>query len=161
MFQIVRSYDELDMEQLMHVYEQSNLKYGGSRCRNGSRWEQLRIAEENLQEFVMDFMNIKGAMFATWSSEGRLTAVLRLEPYCDGYLLTGLETAVDDRRRGYASALMSTTLQHISGRVYSHVEKRNLPSVAVHKKVGFTIAAEYAKLLDGTVSQFYYTMIAN
>ena len=42
--------------------------------------------------------------------------------------------------------------------VYSHIEKRNTPSVELHLKCGFQFYRDYAKYLDGTVTHNSCTM---
>ena len=87
-------------------------------------------------------------------SEGKYICALRLEPYCDGLLLEALETAPAYRRRGYAEKLILAAIAHFAGKkLYSHVSKRNVPSLCVHEKCGFRRILEYAVYIDGSVNQ--------
>ena len=90
-------------------------------------------------------------------------AALRIEPYCDGLLLTGLETAPEEREKGYATQLLSAVLEYLrvssKSIVYSHVIKNNPASLAVHKKCGFVKHLDYAVYVDDSVSQNAYTLI--
>ena len=98
-----------------------------------------------------------------WISGGRYIAALRVEPYRDGYLITGLETAPDARRKGYATKLLQGVIAHLKDEgkvpVYSHVDKGNHASMAVHKKCGFQILYDYGVYLDGSVFQTSYTLV--
>ncbi len=96
-----------------------------------------------------------------WTADGAYVSVLRLEPYVDGYLLTGLETAPAARGKGYATMLMRAMLDIFPERIYSHVQMKNTASLALHQNVGFKILYDYAHLLDGTVSRNYYTLVVH
>ena len=43
-------------------------------------------------------------------------------------------------------------------RIYSHVSKKNAPSLAVHKKCGFRQVLDYAKYIDGSVARNAVTL---
>ena len=94
-------------------------------------------------------------MCAVWAPEGAYQAVLRLEPYADGLLLSGLETAPGSRRRGFAKALIEAVVEKLDNDgktiVYSHVDKQNFASLAVHASCGFERTKEYAVYSDGSV----------
>ena len=157
MLQLLDAYSQMNMPQVLAVYEESNLRFGAEVCAAGSRWEQLRLGEENLRDYFRDFFRQKGACLATWTGDGQVVSVARLEPLDDGLLLTGLETLPAFRGRGYATMLLTETCRRFR-RIYSHVRKDNLPSLAVHKKAGFTVTQTFAKLLDGSVSHAYVTL---
>ena len=44
-------------------------------------------------------------------------------------------------------------------RIYSHVEKNNLPSIALHEKCGFVRHLDYGRMLDGSVLHKYWTFL--
>ena len=99
------------------------------------------------------FFPTDGVVYAIWEAEGRYVSALRLEPYRDGLLLEALETAPDQRRKGYGRRLILSVLEQFPGvKIYSHVHKRNLPSLAIHEKCGFRRISEQAVYIDGSVN---------
>jgi ribosomal protein S18 acetylase RimI-like enzyme len=76
-----------------------------------------------------------------------------LEPYRDGLLVEALETAPGYRRRGYAEALLRQVLGSFAGKkIYSHVDKTNIPSLRLHEKCGFSRISECAAYIDGSIN---------
>ena len=65
--------------------------------------------------------------------------------------MTALETAPGQRRKGYAFRLLGAVLGTLDGPVYSHVVKSNLPSLALHERLGFRRIQESALYLDGSL----------
>jgi len=90
---------------------------------------------------------------------------VRFEPYRDGLLLEALETAPDERNKGYAKQLLSDGLAYLRKRgsmtVYSHIHKKNKASVSVHTACGFRPISNCAVFIDGSVSGEYLTYCAN
>lgn len=158
MLQIFDSLAQLNMFELLQVYEESNLRQGTADAPQVSKWEQLRIGETYMREYLMDFLKSPGTKIAVWSAEGVYASALRLEKYQDGYLVTGLETAPAARGKGYATKLLVQTAVLIGDKLYSHIMASNHASVSAHKKAGFHIVSDYARLLDGSVSRDYYTL---
>lgn len=148
----------LDMNQMTKVYRESIEKERGFDFGYGS---------QPLQDFEdywrYEFFSVLGASCAVWELDGNYVSVLRLEPYRDGLLITGLETAPEYRSKGMATNLLSDVIQRLKaaggGRLYSHVERRNKPSVCVHKSCGFCLLTDHAVFLDGSVSQSYDTYV--
>ena len=119
--------------------------------------ERDRIGDERaVYEFFLDFFTQKDAFCAAWVTEVGLCSVLRIQSYLDGVLLTGVETAPQQRGRGYAYALMCAVLEKLRQRgvrkVYSHVDRKNAPSMKLHEKCGFYKLRDTARLLDGSVT---------
>ena len=158
MLRIVDSFSKLNMDELLAVYEQRNLEYGRSVAPSGSQWEQLRWGEDHMRQYLMDFLNEVDTRLALWYAEDACVAALRLEVYSDGYLVSGLETAPNARRRGYGTSLLLAVAKWFPEPIYSHVSKRNHGSLSVHKAAGFVVSCDHARLLDGTVSQNYFTL---
>ena len=102
------------------------------------------------------------AFYAVWVEESVYKSAARFCPYKDGYLLHSLETAPNNRRKGYACLIVTQALEHLKASgckmVYSHVEKRNKASLALHRKCGFEIISDSATYLDGTVTQYSNTL---
>ena len=95
-------------------------------------------------------------------SEGRYKAALRMEPYTDGVLLEALSTMPGERRKGYAYMLVTEVQKYLLTLpykvVYSHIHKKNLPSLQLHNKCGFQMFSDSARYIDGTVTQKSCTM---
>jgi len=158
MLKIFTSISQLNTDQLLSVYKQSNSENGRRVYRELETTEQIRLAEEAFLSYLReDFFAIHGSFCAVWVSDGAYKSVLRMEPYKDGLLLTALETAPEARRKGYAFALLTHSLEYAQTLgykyIYSHVEKRNIASLGSHYKCGFRRVADSAVYIDGTVTQ--------
>ena len=158
MLKIIKSMSELDIEQLMAVYAQTNETYSTRSYPDASLLERRRRTENTMLSYLReDFFRRKGSFYAVWQCGGVYRSALRLEVYADGYLITSLETAPEARRMGYAYALLQAVLSYLceSGcpAVYAHIEKRNVASLRLHEKCGFAIISDSASYIDGTVTQ--------
>ena len=144
---LARSLRELQFSQLMEVYIEGNLE----KAEDGL---SLLEAEQAFYQYLKeDFFTVSGAVYYVWMEQGRYVSALRLEPYKDGLLLEGLETAPEQRRKGYAEALIRGMLAVEQTRpIYSHVDKNNTASLAVHERCGFRRAAGYAAYIDGSIN---------
>lgn len=153
----IRSVRELDFPMLMEVYVEGNRENGADNYPQLSAEQQLLQAEQDFYAFLREFFSVEGSVYAVWQAEGKYASALRLEPYRDGYLLEALETAPELRRRGYARQLILAVLETVcrekGATVYSHVHKKNVPSLAVHKACGFERILEHAVYIDGSVTQ--------
>lgn len=163
MLSIARRMSELSFEQLMEVYREGNEENGRILAPLDSRERQLRLAEEDFRAYLLEsFFPVSGAMYTMWSVDGKYVSALRLEPYRDGLLLEALETAPGQRGRGYAASLIRSVQELLAGggsfRLYSHVSRKNLPSLKTHRRCGFQVISDFAEYLDGTVDACAYTM---
>lgn len=162
MFTVIQSLGRLSFESICTVYSQSLQEQAVEHYPFLEKSVQQVEARQDFYSFLSDFLKQDDCLLMLWSVEGRYTCALRTEPYRGGFLLTGLETAPGDRRKGYARMLLQHTLSYLqencSGTVYSHVRKNNLPSMNAHLSVGFTITKDLARLLDGSVDTSYYTL---
>lgn len=160
MLLVVNTIDVLDFEELKRVYS-SSLQKDGAAVRKWETPENQRLyAERVFFQYLHDvFFETPGAFYAIWLESGKYVSALRMEPYEDGMLVEGLETAPNCRGQGYASRLLKAVLYQMSHRVYSHVEKSNRSSLAVHYGCGFLPYKDSAVLLDGTVSSRICTLI--
>lgn len=146
---------QIRFAELMEVYTDSNLE----KASRGSGYPAgfaLQMAEQDHRQYLQDvFFPTEGAILAIWEEKGRYVSALRLEPYKDGLLLAGLETAPDRRKMGYAVLLIQAVLGHLgkqgSVKVYSHVDKKNIPSRKTHEKCGFQMISDRAVYIDGSV----------
>ena len=163
MLQIITSIQQLDFGQLMTVYRQSNSKLEESCYPKLDAVERRLEAEQDQYAFVRDFLRMPDAFIAVWSIEGTYQAALRAEPYSDGLLLEGVETAPDSRRQGFAKRLVRETVKYLAERgncrIYSHISKRNIPSIALHESCGFLKLYDHAVFVDGSVDHRTYTYI--
>ena len=145
MLKIFSSAVDLDIEQLLSVYEE---------------WDLDRL--EFLNYLFDEFFRQKDSFVAVWAPQGRYKAALRIEPYDDGVLLEALSTAPDARRKGYGYKLVTEVQKYLSNLqyslIYSHIHKKNIPSMELHKKCGFQIFSDSASYIDGTVTQNSFTM---
>lgn len=163
MLKIINTMSRLNEAQLMAVYYEGNVANGAEMFSEYSPSQQLLLAENAFLSYLReDFFTHSGTVYAVWEVDGRYRAALRLEPYRDGLLLEALETAPDDRRKGYAYSLIKSVLDYLGSLdykyVYSHVGKHNTPSLGIHKKCGFEIISDSAVYIDGTVTQKSYTL---
>lgn len=167
MLAVFRSMRDLRFGELMKVYEQSNLEQGRLKFPQESEGRQLALAEQECYGYLRQcFFTLPEAAVCVWQVEGRYVCALRLEPWKDGMLLTGLETAPEERGKGYACALICAAQEYLSrqgkGKLYSHISKGNAASIHVHEKCGFRKIRDHAVFLDGSVgrksSTFLYEM---
>ena len=155
MLVVISSMRELRFGELMSVYEQSNQELGHRQWSHETRDRQLALAEQNFYDYLRQcFFRISGAVYCIWLEGGHYVSALRLEPWKDGLLLTGLETAPAQRKKGYALDLLWSVqvylVQRGTVRLYSHISNRNAASIAVHEKCGFRKLSDYAAYIDGS-----------
>ena len=144
---------EIDIPQFMKTCREANIEKGKRDYPYFSAYDQLQIVEDHLTEYLIESMREGTLRCAVWAPEGKYKAVLRLEKYRDGYLIAGLATAVNERHKGYASALLHSLLAALPHTVfYSHIEDGNFISVRLHEKCGFVKIRDTAVFIDGTVS---------
>lgn len=139
---------QLSFSSLMEVYRERNLIRASFR-----EGPELLAREQEFYSYLQRvFFATPGARYAVWQEDGHYTSACRLEPYRDGLILAGLETAPDHRRRGYALRLVQAVQDTLPDgtRLYSHVDKHNAASLGVHEKAGFCRIAESAVYLDGS-----------
>ena len=153
MLQWYRSVKELDFRRLMSVYEEGNLENAADRYPHLPQLQGLVQAEQDFYQYLREiFFPTEGAVYAVWEESGVYVSALRLEPYRDGLLLSALETAPCYRRQGYAKKLVTAVLDQLPDKsIYSHVSKRNAPSLRTHEACGFQRILDHAVYLDGSV----------
>lgn len=151
---------ELDFDALMGIYWEANREKALNNYPNMELQAAHNRAEQDFYDYLRDdFFTQKGARYAVWVTEGEYMSALCLEPWEDGLLLEALETRPDHRKKGYAKALIHAVQDSLPNiPVYSHVNKRNSPSLATHKSCGFQIIKDSVRYLDGTVSAHGYTL---
>jgi len=152
MLYIVRSGRDLDFRQLMDVYEESNRQWAREHYPYLSESEQILRTEQDMYENLRCFFLDRASFYAIWEQDGSYVSAVRFEPYKDGMLLEALETKPAERKRGYAKQLVTAVLDQMHGKIYSHVDKHNHASLAVHKACGFAEISDYSVCVDGSVS---------
>ncbi len=156
MIKIHRDASALPYGAVMEIYH-DDLLLSGKRD-----YPDLTISE-SLHEAQQDFYGYLTEEF--FSSEGAFIAILedkaslRIEPYLDGFLLTGMSVAPAFRRRGYAKTLLGYVVSLLPGgsKLYSHVDKQNIPSVGLHRDFGFSVEQDGAQMLDGSFLHNFWT----
>ena len=162
MLVICRKLQQLRFGQLMAVYEEGNRENAMDFFPDLSAGEQILRAEREFYQYLRDdFFQAEDAAYFCWQAGDVYVSALRLEKYRDGLLLEALETMPGKRGRGYASALVRAVQQlpELAGRkIYSHVGKRNEPSLRTHRACGFEIISDRAAYVDGSVNDRCYTL---
>lgn len=162
MLKIIKRLDQLDIKQLMTVYEETNQINGARAYRKLPNNLQILYAEQDLYAYLKEFLAVKGSMYAVWAPDGIYKAALRIEQYFDGLIITGLETAPNSRQKGYATALIQEVIGYLKmncpGRLYSHVEKSNYASLRLHQNFGFKVISDTAIYIDGSFHSDVYTL---
>ena len=154
MLLIGKSMRDLNFAMLMQVYEEGNRENGLDNWPELPEGQRMLLAEGDFYQYLREvFFAAQGSEYCIWVENGQYVSALRLERYRDGLLLEALETAPGERRRGYAGKLIRAVTERCGGsRIYSHVGKQNIPSLAIHEKCGFRRILEYAVYVDGSVN---------
>ena len=157
---LAHSIRELRFGDLMEVYEDSNREKAGD-WPNLPPMFALQLAEQDHREYLQDvFFRTPGAVLALWEENGTYVSALRLEPYKDGLLLNALETAPIHRKKGYAARLIRAVQENMGNvKIYSHVNKRNVPSLKTHEACGFRVISDCAVFLSGSVDYRSCTLL--
>lgn len=166
MLLLFRSLKDLDFSQLMDVYGESNEENARMFFPREEESQRIILAQQQFYLFLREvFFKTKEAFYAVWMSEGRYKAALRVEPFCDGVLLEALETAPEERRKGYAKELLCAVMRTLADcqtkKLYSHVSRSNTPSMRLHEACGFREVLDYAVYIDGSVSRNACTLCAD
>ncbi len=155
MFQVITSVKQLKFGQLCKVYADELIRDGRRNYPNLNANMQVLEAEQDFYYFYKDFLEKMRGYCFVWQIDGVYQSALRIEPYQDGVILTGLQTAPESRRKGCAKALLERTLIYLSEQgiqqVYSHIRNDNLASLKLHLAAGFLKISDYAVYLDGSV----------
>ncbi len=152
MLHIAHSMAQLNFSKLMNVYIEGNRENAVDRYPDLPEGQGILQAEQDFYQYLRyDFFSVFGAYYAVLQENGEYISALRIEPYKDGVLLTGLETSPKHRNKGYAEMLVRQALSK-EKKVYSHVGKQNAASLRVHEKCGFTRIWDRAVYIDGSVN---------
>lgn len=160
---IARNPGQLSFGKLMEVYREANQEHGREIAPGEPEERQIALSEQDFYAYLHDsFFTRPDAVYCILEENKRYVSALRLEPYMDGLLLEALETAPNQRQKGYAVQLIQAAQQMLeqqgSVRIYSHVSKKNNPSLKAHFHCGFEIIRDYAAYIDGSVNDRAYTL---
>ena len=158
MLRIAKKLNQLSFAALMEVYLDANREHGAALAPGEPEARQIQVSEERFYSYLHDdFFAHPGAFYCVWEENGKYVSALRLEPYRDGLLLEALETAPDQRGKGYAVRLIQAVQKYLSEqgtvRIYSHVDKKNEASLRTHRRCGFEAFLDYAAFIDGSVNR--------
>lgn len=161
MLQIAHKMKELSFGALMEIYRESNEENAEDFWPHEPPECRMALAEQDFYDYLSrTFFAVPGAFCALWEEGGCYVSALRMEPYQDGFLLEALETAPDQRRKGYARELIRAVLKTMDhGKIYSHVSKRNVASLRTHETCGFRKILDHAVYADGSVLTGSVTMM--
>ena len=160
---IIHTLTELSFSKLMEVYLEGNLENGAASYPHLSSAEQLLSAEQDFYQYLKQvFFKQQNSFYSVWNERGKYCSALRVEPYLDGYLVCAVETAPELRNQGFATKLVEGVISYLSersgGMLYSHVSKKNTPSLRLHEKCGFQTVMDHARYTDGSVLPNLYTL---
>ena len=159
MLRLADKFHKLNFGHLMTVYEEGNLENAREFFAHLPEEQWLMQAEQAFYQYLTEvFFPTPGAVYAIWEENGEYVSALRLEPFGDGLLLEALETAPRHRRQGYGEKLMRAVSAEFPGKIYSHISKRNAPSLAIHKKCGFVQVLDHARYIDGSIAHNAVTL---
>lgn len=158
MLKVFQKMKNVPFSDLKAIYSQSLSE--SARQEYGHRHDGLLQAENDFYDYLRSvFFQTEGAMLCLWYVDDKPVSALRLEPYHDGMLLTGLETDPQNRGLGYASMLVAAAMDFVCANttVYAHIDCANRSSIRVHKKCGFEKITNFSVFLDGSVSNKAHT----
>ena len=145
------------MKMLASVYEESNKENAKRDGHSGLSNISFLEAEMDFYDYMSYFLQDQNSFLAIWAENDQYLSAVRIEPYSDGVLLSGLETILAERRKGYAGRLLQELMIYLKGRdvhkVYSHIKRSNTGSISVHMRCGFDRCLDYAKCIDGSILQ--------
>lgn len=145
MLRRISSLSETDGAELMAVYRESN--------RENAAWfapgaptpeEGLRRTEAGFLTWLREeFLPLEENALWVWEENGIPLSALRLTQM-EGFLwLEALETRPDRRGQGYGERLLHALETELARRggasIRSCVSRANIPSLALHRKAGFTV----------------------
>lgn len=154
MLKWIEDINQLSFYNLMQIYTETNLKDVEFNYPYLHGNEALFCVESSFYHFLNDvFFKTKGAKYAIWIQNNKWVSALRLEPFVDGMLISGLETHPDHRNCGYAKYLLNGVISQMNSglKVYAHIDPNNLASIAVHTRCGFNKISSCSHMLNGNI----------
>ena len=157
----IRRFEDFNFPALMALYREGNEENGAIFYPLEPLQTQLALAEQAFRTYLAnDFFSKENVRYCIWHEGETYLSALRLEPFRDGLLLEALETHPDHRRKGYAKQLIRSVFSQLptGTRIYSYVDKENVPSLAAHFACGFSILLDHAVQPDGEFCIHEYTL---
>ena len=145
----ITNYHDLDKRRLMDVYAESNLEntdyFYPDEADKGAAVQRV---EDGFLDFLKnDFFEKAEASYWIQEADDVWVSALRTCKVQTGlYYLEALETRQDQRKKGYASLLLSGVVNALKRegpfRLCDCVSKKNTASLKTHEKCGFRIISE-------------------
>lgn len=142
-------------------------------CLDNARWnyperedlsDAIREQEHGFVAFLEEFLAEERNRYFVWEEDGQWVSALRLTKLPECEYLEALETSPEHRKKGYGETLIRVVVDYLRQEgpvvIRDNVSKKNQPSLAIHKKCGFTIEEENGiNYLEGTESDRVYGMV--
>lgn len=162
-------FETMDAEERLRlvqsVYSEScldNARWNYPECEDLS--QAIREQELGFVAFLEEFLAEERNRYFVWEEDGQWVSALRLTNLPECEYLEALETSPVHRKKGYGEMLIRAVVDYLRQEgpvvIRDNVSKKNLPSLAIHKKCEFTIEEENGiNYLDGTKSDRVYGMV--
>ena len=120
-------------------------------CKTISQYQYPGMPEEDIRKMVgqwneNQFDNRYFAQFAI-DIDGQIVGYVSLFEQPDGTISEGVEIYPPFRRQGFASKALTLLIQRAKGLGYTtmvaQIRQDNIPSLALHKKMGFAITDQF------------------
>lgn len=166
MLRRLETFARVDGRRLMDIYREDNIEntdYFYPDMKDKAH-ALARVEQDFLHYLETDFFFKPGNACWVLEENGVWVSALRLSEIAPGdYYLEALETHPDFRRRRCAVRLLEAVLAELRAqgpfRLRDCVGKKNVPSLGVHEKCGFRIAAQDGTdCLSGEVNERCYGM---
>lgn len=156
-----------EMYRLVHdVYFEASFEIAKEKHPNLSDLTEAIREEEHyfVEKFLNKFFSKNENVYYVLEEEDKWVSALRLTKLDGFYYLEALETAPNQRKKGYASKLICEVIKLIEKNeqavIRSNVNKTNYASLATHKKCGFVIEKENGiNYILGTERENVYGML--
>ena len=161
MLVIVGSLSGLNWGELMAVYAEGVEENGQEFYPELPQGQQILRAEQDFYTYLsQEFFRCREECYCVWEENGKYLSALRLHPFEDGLLVEALETRPGYRRMGYANLLMQAVIGRLRPeKLYSHINRSNRASIAVHERCGFRKFLDYARYADGEINTRHDTYL--
>lgn len=166
MLRRLETFTRVDGRRLMDIYREDNIEntdYFYPDMKDKAQ-ALARVEQDFLHYLETDFFFKPGNTYWVLEENGVWVSALRLTELSPGdYYLEALSTHPDFRRQGCAARLLEAVLAELKKegpfRLRDCVGKKNVPSLGVHEKCGFRIAAQDGTdYLSGEVNERCYGM---
>ena len=166
MLRRLETFARVDGRRLMDIYREDNIEntdYFYPDMKDKAQ-ALARVEQDFLHYLETDFFFKPGNTYWVLEENGVWVSALRLTELSPGdYYLEALSTHPDFRRQGCAARLLEAVLAELKKegpfRLRDCVGTKNVPSLGVHEKCGFRIAAQDGTdCLSGEVNERCYGM---